>query len=224
MAGVSQNIDPPPPSPPGECVPPAPPLVRGEDTLAKRRGGWGVNILEDARHSSVLYVCGLTSLERAVAGGRPPGRRVRQPPAWDCAGWGRRAGWAGSRWWSWAGPPPRERATAAPAAVSRFARSAAAATALLSENYVDGPLYWNNCWAELFRSKSGLFMQVSSLSDLLCTHCQLFLEENGINELTSMLILTSSSQQLSHNFQQASSSSVQNEAQCGTTKQEITYI
>jgi hypothetical protein len=31
--------------------------VRGEDTLARRRGGWGVNILEDVRHSSVLYVC-----------------------------------------------------------------------------------------------------------------------------------------------------------------------
>ncbi len=56
MAGVFQNIDPPPPSPPGECVYP-PPLLWGEDTLARRRGGWGVNILEDVRHSSVLYVC-----------------------------------------------------------------------------------------------------------------------------------------------------------------------
>jgi hypothetical protein len=37
------------------CTPP--PLVRGEDTLAGWRGGWGVNILEDARHSSVLYIC-----------------------------------------------------------------------------------------------------------------------------------------------------------------------
>jgi hypothetical protein len=55
MAGVFQNIDPPPPSPLGECVPL--PLVRGEDTLAGWRGGWGVNILEDARHSSVFYVC-----------------------------------------------------------------------------------------------------------------------------------------------------------------------
>ncbi len=54
MAGVFQNIAP-PPSPPGECVPP--PLVRGENTLSRRRGGWGVNILEDVRHSSVLYVC-----------------------------------------------------------------------------------------------------------------------------------------------------------------------
>jgi hypothetical protein len=32
-------------------------LVRGEDTLAGWRRGWGVNILEDVRHSSVLYVC-----------------------------------------------------------------------------------------------------------------------------------------------------------------------
>jgi hypothetical protein len=31
-------------------------LVRGEDTLAGWRGGWGVNILEDARHCSVLYI------------------------------------------------------------------------------------------------------------------------------------------------------------------------
>jgi hypothetical protein len=46
------------PSPPGECViliPP--PLVRGEDTLAGwKGGGWGVNILEDASHCSVLYI------------------------------------------------------------------------------------------------------------------------------------------------------------------------
>ncbi len=48
MSGVVQNVDPPPPHPP--------PLVRGEDTLAGWRGrGRGVNILEDARHSSVLY-------------------------------------------------------------------------------------------------------------------------------------------------------------------------
>jgi hypothetical protein len=53
MAGVFQNIV---PSPPGECVYP-PPLERGEDTLAGWRGGRGVNILEDVRHSCVLYVC-----------------------------------------------------------------------------------------------------------------------------------------------------------------------
>ncbi len=52
---VFQNIDPPPPSPPGECVPP--PLLRGEDLLVGWRVGWGVNILEDAGHSSVLYIC-----------------------------------------------------------------------------------------------------------------------------------------------------------------------
>ncbi len=44
----------PTPSPPGECVPP--PMVRGEDTLAGWRGGWWVNILEEARHSSALYL------------------------------------------------------------------------------------------------------------------------------------------------------------------------
>ncbi len=35
------------------CTPP--PMVRGEDTLAGWRGGWGVNSSEDARHYSVLY-------------------------------------------------------------------------------------------------------------------------------------------------------------------------
>jgi hypothetical protein len=48
---VFQSIDP-PPTPPGECVPPA--FVGGEDTLARRRGGWGVNILEDERHLIAL--------------------------------------------------------------------------------------------------------------------------------------------------------------------------
>jgi hypothetical protein len=39
MSGIFQNIDPTPPSPPGECVPPA--FGAGEDTLAGWRGGWG---------------------------------------------------------------------------------------------------------------------------------------------------------------------------------------
>jgi hypothetical protein len=32
----------------------APPLLGGEDTLARRRGGRGVNILEDERHRDLL--------------------------------------------------------------------------------------------------------------------------------------------------------------------------
>jgi hypothetical protein len=55
MAGVFQNIDLPSPQRPASVYPP--PLVRVEDKLARGRGGWGVNILEDVRHSSVLYVC-----------------------------------------------------------------------------------------------------------------------------------------------------------------------
>ncbi len=46
-----------PPTPlsaPRLCTPP--PLLRGEDTLARWRRGLGVNILEDARHSSVHYL------------------------------------------------------------------------------------------------------------------------------------------------------------------------
>ncbi len=47
------------PSPPGDCECVLPPsLVRGEDTLAGWGGEWGVNILEDARHCSVLCTCG----------------------------------------------------------------------------------------------------------------------------------------------------------------------
>jgi len=54
MSCVFQNIDPPPPLRPASVYPP--PLFRGEDTLAGWRRGWGVNILEDARHGSVLYL------------------------------------------------------------------------------------------------------------------------------------------------------------------------
>jgi hypothetical protein len=56
MAGVFLNIDPPHPSPPGVSVPPR--LWCGGRTHSPGgEGGGGVNILEDARHSSVLYVC-----------------------------------------------------------------------------------------------------------------------------------------------------------------------
>jgi hypothetical protein len=46
MSLVFQNIDPPPPLRPASVYPR---LCWGEDTLAGRRGGWGVNILEDER-------------------------------------------------------------------------------------------------------------------------------------------------------------------------------
>jgi hypothetical protein len=57
MSGVFQNIeniDHPPPHRPASVYPPA--FGAGEDTLAGWRGGRGVNILEDARHFSVLYI------------------------------------------------------------------------------------------------------------------------------------------------------------------------
>jgi hypothetical protein len=50
MSLVFQNIGPPPPSPPGECVLP----LQQRYTLAGRRGGWGVNILEDERDRIAL--------------------------------------------------------------------------------------------------------------------------------------------------------------------------
>jgi hypothetical protein len=51
----SKILTPPPPtpSPPGECVPPAFGAGGGHTRWVER--GWGVNILEDARHCSVLY-------------------------------------------------------------------------------------------------------------------------------------------------------------------------
>jgi hypothetical protein len=52
MSLVFQNIDPPSPSPPGECV--LPPTKAGGYTLAGRRRGWGVNILEDERDRIAL--------------------------------------------------------------------------------------------------------------------------------------------------------------------------
>jgi hypothetical protein len=55
MSVVFQNIDPPPPSSLGECVPPR--LWCGGRTHSLGGEGVGVNILEDARHSSVLYIC-----------------------------------------------------------------------------------------------------------------------------------------------------------------------
>ena len=48
VSGVFQNIDPPPPSPPSECVISS--TQGGGYTFAGWWGRWGVNILEDARH------------------------------------------------------------------------------------------------------------------------------------------------------------------------------
>jgi hypothetical protein len=64
MAGAASSkiLTPHPPLRPANVYPPA--FGAGEDTLAGWRGGWGVNILEDARHSSVLYVCKYFVLER----------------------------------------------------------------------------------------------------------------------------------------------------------------
>jgi len=52
MYGVFQIIDPHPPSPPGEFV-----AGGGQARWVERGEGGGVNNLEDARHSSVLYIC-----------------------------------------------------------------------------------------------------------------------------------------------------------------------
>jgi hypothetical protein len=62
MSGDFQNIDPPPPHRPASVYPPA----FGTGHTPGGEGGGGVNILEDARHCSVLYIrkvlCGCTLL------------------------------------------------------------------------------------------------------------------------------------------------------------------
>jgi hypothetical protein len=50
MAGVFQNIDPPPLSPPGECASPA--FGAGGGHIRWLERGVGANILEDVRHIS----------------------------------------------------------------------------------------------------------------------------------------------------------------------------
>jgi hypothetical protein len=55
MAGVFQNIDPPPLTARRVCIPCR--WCGGRTHSLGGEGGWGVNILEDVRHSSVLYVC-----------------------------------------------------------------------------------------------------------------------------------------------------------------------
>jgi hypothetical protein len=59
MSGVFQNIDPPPPPHRKASVYPPPHLAFGAGGGHTRwvERGAGVNILEDARHSSVLYMC-----------------------------------------------------------------------------------------------------------------------------------------------------------------------
>ncbi len=57
MSGVLQNIDPPPPHSPAKLYPPAFGAGGGHTRWVERGvGGGGVNILEDARHCSVLYI------------------------------------------------------------------------------------------------------------------------------------------------------------------------
>jgi hypothetical protein len=55
MSGVFQNIVPPPHHRPASVYPAF--GAGGGHTRWGVGGGWGGNILEDARHSSVLYIC-----------------------------------------------------------------------------------------------------------------------------------------------------------------------
>jgi hypothetical protein len=77
MSGVFQNIDPPTSLIARRvCTPRL--WCGGRDTLAGWRGWWEENILEDVRHSSVLYVCkyfvhGADQRERRVAMSRGAG-------------------------------------------------------------------------------------------------------------------------------------------------------
>ncbi len=62
VSGVFQNIDPPPPYPPSECVPPPAPKVVGTQSPGGE-GGVGVNILEDSRHRIGLLQYNLSTLQ-----------------------------------------------------------------------------------------------------------------------------------------------------------------
>ncbi len=53
MSGVFRNIDPPTPSPPGECV--LPPQRRGENTLAG--GGGGGSIVRKTPDTALYFIC-----------------------------------------------------------------------------------------------------------------------------------------------------------------------
>ncbi len=55
MSGVLQNIDPPSPHRPASVYPTAFGAGGGHTRWVER--GWGVNILEDARHYSVVDIC-----------------------------------------------------------------------------------------------------------------------------------------------------------------------
>jgi hypothetical protein len=55
MSGFFENIDPQDPSKSGTVYPPA--FGAGVGHIRWLEGGWGVNILEDVRHSSILYIC-----------------------------------------------------------------------------------------------------------------------------------------------------------------------
>ncbi len=63
----SKTLTPHPP-PPGECLPPA--FGEGRTHSLGGKGGWGVNILEDVRHSSVLYSTYVSTLWSVLVTGK----------------------------------------------------------------------------------------------------------------------------------------------------------
>ncbi len=66
LYGVFQNIDPPPPSPPWRVCTPSP-SVRGEDTLAGWRGGWGWKTPDTALYSTYVSTLWSDPSERKEA-------------------------------------------------------------------------------------------------------------------------------------------------------------
>jgi hypothetical protein len=57
MSGVFRNIDPPPPHRPASVYPPPPAFGAGVGHTRWVERGRRVNVLEDARHCCVLYIC-----------------------------------------------------------------------------------------------------------------------------------------------------------------------
>ncbi len=63
MSGVFRTIDP-PPSPPRVCSVYPPPLVRGEDTIARGRWDHGGSIGWKTPDTALYSICGLGTLKR----------------------------------------------------------------------------------------------------------------------------------------------------------------
>ncbi len=78
MSLVFQNIDPPPPSPPGECVPS--PLSGGKDTQPGGEGGWGSIFWKTIDVGLPSYSDNLSTVKIMVSGHIYTSTLLSKPP------------------------------------------------------------------------------------------------------------------------------------------------